>query len=70
MEWNVGTSDRVLRFVAGAAVVGFAWYYPSVPYSFLGWLGLFPIATSVFGICPLYSLFGISSVHVPDPPSR
>ncbi|MEO6744804.1 MAG: DUF2892 domain-containing protein [Caldimonas sp.] len=58
MIQNVGTLDRVIRILAGAAliaatVLGFigAW----------GWLGIVPLATGLFRICPAYLSFGFST---------
>jgi hypothetical protein len=58
LKVNVGTTDRVLRIVVGAALVAAAalgavgWW---------GWLGLIPIATGVFRFCPAYPLLGINT---------
>ncbi len=58
MNHNVGTTDRVIRIVAGLALIGAsllgfigAW----------GWIGLVPIATGVFRFCPAYLPFGLST---------
>jgi len=58
MKTNVGTIDRAARIVIGlvlivlalTGVIG-AW----------GWIGLLPLATGVFRICPAYSLLGINT---------
>jgi Protein of unknown function (DUF2892) len=72
MERNVGMIDRVLRFVVGCALIGFAWFYVDIPYSFLGWVGAIPVLTSIFGICPLYSMLGFSTceTRLPGPGAR
>lgn len=58
MNHNVGTTDRVIRIVAGLALIGAsvlgyigAW----------GWIGLVPIATGLFRFCPAYLPFGLST---------
>ena len=58
MKNNVGGMDRLVRFVLGvwlmvAAATGSigAW----------GWIGVVPLATSMFGFCPAYLPFGFSS---------
>ncbi|WP_018151137.1 YgaP family membrane protein [Leeia oryzae] len=58
MKLNVGGIDRILRIVVGvvlilAAVTGQigAW----------GYIGVIPLLTGVFRMCPLYSLIGFSS---------
>jgi hypothetical protein len=63
MRANVGVSDRVLRIVVGVLLVAYAIPvgFPSTGWNWVGWIGVIPILTAVFGICPLYSLLGISS---------
>lgn len=59
---NVGTIDRVARVVLGLAMLGspLAWY--GLDYiSNWGFLGLIPLLTGLFGVCPLYRLLGIST---------
>lgn len=59
---NVGTADRVIRVLLGLALIGFALYGPAeTPWKSLGWIGILPIFTALFGTCPLYSLLGMSS---------
>ncbi len=54
---NEGTIDRVLRVSLGVALVALAltkgWTW--------AWIGVLPILTGATGICPLYSIFGIST---------
>ena len=62
MTTNVGTLDRVLRVVVGLALLAWALgYLPNVPSSILGWIGLVPLLTGLFGSCPVYSLIGIDT---------
>lgn len=58
MIQNIGTSDRVIRILVGvvliaASLLGYigAW----------GWLGVIPLATGLFRICPAYLPFGLST---------
>ncbi|HCW95891.1 MAG TPA: DUF2892 domain-containing protein [Pseudomonas sp.] len=58
MKTNVGTIDRAARIVIGLVLIVLAltgiigaW----------GWIGLRPLATVVFRICPAYSLLGINT---------
>ncbi len=58
MKTNEGGIDRILRIVAGLALIGLtltgtigAW----------GWIGVVPLATGLIGWCPLYTLLGINS---------
>jgi Protein of unknown function (DUF2892) len=59
MNTNVGVFDRIIRLVAGGLLVGHAVYSANMPYSYLGWLGLIPIATAIFGYSPVYSILGV-----------
>ncbi len=60
MHRNVGVSDRVLRIIIGILLIAYA-AFPSTGWDWIGWIGVIPILTAVFGICPIYSLLGISS---------
>ena len=58
---NEGTIDRVLRVVAGAALVSLVFVGPETPW---GWIGLVPLVTGLVGNCPVYSLLGISTCPI------
>ncbi|HSM29143.1 MAG TPA: DUF2892 domain-containing protein [Woeseiaceae bacterium] len=58
---NEGTIDRVLRVVAGAALVSLVFVGPETPW---GWIGVVPLVTGLLGNCPVYSLLGISTCPV------
>jgi hypothetical protein len=58
---NEGTVDRVLRVVAGAALVSLVFVGPETPW---GWIGVVPLVTGLIGNCPVYSLLGISTCPV------
>jgi len=60
MVSNVGTVDRVLRIVVGAALIAAALLVVH-PYAWLGWIGVVPLLTGIFGYCPAYRLFGLRS---------
>jgi hypothetical protein len=63
---NVGTIDRVVRIVVGLALIAFALGYiaPGVSLRWIGWIGVIPLATAIFGTCPLYSLLGMSTCPI------
>lgn len=58
MKANVGSIDRILRVVAGVILIGLSlagvigWW---------GWLGIVPLATGTFRVCPGYSLIGVNT---------
>jgi Protein of unknown function (DUF2892) len=63
MNTNIGTIDRVVRLVAGIALLAFALGYiaPGTGWNWLGWIGIVPILTAAMGSCPLYSMLGVST---------
>jgi sulfite exporter TauE/SafE len=60
MGINMGGIDRVLRVVAGIALVLFALFSTSA-YHWWGLIGIVPLLTGALGRCPLYALFGITT---------
>ena len=65
---NVGSVDRVIRVVAGLALIGATLYGAIGPW---GWIGLVPLATGLFRVCPAYLPFGMNTCAVKtDTPSR
>jgi sulfite exporter TauE/SafE len=63
MSVNVGTFDRIARIVIGLALIAFALglIAPGTGWNWVGWIGVVPILTAVFGMCPAYSLLGLST---------
>ena len=63
MTANVGTFDRIARLIVGVALIAFALGYlaPGTGWNWVGWIGVVPILTALFGNCPAYSLFGWST---------
>jgi len=57
MEPNVGTVDRVIRIVAGLAVIGAGVYYQS----WWGAVGLVLLLTGLMRVCPGYMPFRMST---------
>ncbi len=61
MKINVGNIDRILRVIAGIALL--AWAALGGP--IWAWIGVVPLATGVMKFCPAYYLFGIRTCQAP-----
>lgn len=57
MKTNVGGIDKILRIVAGIALI--AWALMGGPV--WAWIGVVPLATGLFGWCPAYTLLGMNT---------
>ena len=57
MKANVGGIDKILRLVAGAALI--AWAATGGPV--WAYAGVILVVTGLLNFCPLYPLLGISS---------
>lgn len=62
MARNEGGLDRVLRVIAGLAILSLVFVGPQTPW---GWVGLAPLITGFVGFCPLYSLLGVRTCFLP-----
>jgi hypothetical protein len=60
MKPNVGGIDRIVRFLAGLALLGAGYYFKS----WWGLIGLGPILTGTIRFCPAYLPFGWSTCQV------
>ncbi|MCX5590014.1 YgaP family membrane protein [Alcaligenes endophyticus] len=58
MKANVGGLDRVLRIAVGLILLILV---STQTIGWWGWIGIIPLLTGLFRLCPLYSLLGISS---------
>jgi len=50
--------ERVIRVLVGLALLSLVFVGPKTPW---GWIGILPILTGASGLCPLYTLLGIST---------
>lgn len=57
MKPNIGKTDRIIRFVAGAAIVAAG----VVTKEWWGVIGLVPILTATIRWCPAYVPLGLST---------
>jgi hypothetical protein len=57
MKANVGSADRIIRFILGAVIIVLGFYFKS----WWGVVGVVPILTATLSFCPAYSLIGVST---------
>jgi hypothetical protein len=57
MKTNVGGPDKMLRIVAGIALIAWAVFGGPV----WAWIGVVPLATGLLGWCPAYTLLGMNT---------
>ncbi|MCD6705509.1 MAG: DUF2892 domain-containing protein [Thiobacillus sp.] len=60
MSCNVGSIDRIIRILAGLALI--VWALMGGPV--WAWVGVVPLATGVFKLCPAYSLLGLNTCGI------
>lgn len=58
MKTNEAVWDRSFRIVLGLGLLSLTVIGPQ---TWFGFLGLIPLATGVFGFCPIYKMLGMST---------
>jgi ABC-type branched-subunit amino acid transport system permease subunit len=58
MTANVGGIDRILRIVAGLALLSLVFVGPQTLW---GLVGLVPLGTALIGYCPAYTILGLNT---------
>jgi hypothetical protein len=58
MKTNVGGIDRILRIVAGLALIGLTLTGKIGDW---GWIGVVPLLTGAFQFCPFYPFIGLNT---------
>ena len=58
MNANVGGIDKILRIVAGLALIAMAVMGVGAPWT---WIGVVPLVTGLIGWCPAYTIFGLNT---------
>lgn len=61
MTFNVGGIDRMARVLVGLALIGLTLIGTIGVW---GWIGVVPLLTGVFRMCPLYAVLGFSTCPV------
>ena len=67
MKCNLGTVDKAIRIIIGLAiifVVGFVFE------SWWGLIGILPVIAGLTATCPLYTIFGISTLKKAELPYK
>ena len=57
MKTSVGGADKILRIVAGIALLAWAVFGGPV----WAWIGIVPLATGLLGWCPAYTMLGMNT---------
>ena len=58
MTVNVGTIDRAVRIIAGLVLIALA---IDGTIGMWGYIGIVPLLTGLFRVCPAYSLIGVNT---------
>lgn len=56
---NVHIGDRIFRLILGLFVISLAFWGPKTNW---GWLGAIFVLTGMIGSCPIYRIFGFSTL--------
>jgi fatty acid desaturase len=65
MTSNVGGMDKIARIVVGLALIAFALLGPAtIGWKWIGWIGVVPLLTGFFNLCPAYTLLGINTCKI------
>ncbi len=57
MKANIGSPDRIARFILGIVIIAIGFYFGS----WWGAIGIIPIITAFLNFCPVYKLLGVST---------
>ncbi|MFZ5638352.1 MAG: YgaP family membrane protein [Pseudomonadota bacterium] len=63
MQKNVGSADKTVRILLGLGLLSLL-FVLEAPMKYLGLIGIVPLATSLMGWCPLYTLLGVNTCRV------
>jgi hypothetical protein len=58
MKKNVGGVDRIVRIVAGLALLAWVLFANGPTWA---WFGVLPLVTGLINFCPAYSILGINT---------
>ena len=57
MKANMGSADRIIRFILGVVIIALGLYFQS----WWGAVGIVPFLTALINHCPAYNLIGVST---------
>ena len=63
MTHNIGKTDRIVRIIAGALIIGTGFLVPGNVGVALMAIGVVPLMTGMLGNCPLYGICKINTLH-------
>ncbi len=69
MKHNVGSLDKVVRVLIGLVLLSLLFVLDGSA-RWLGLIGIVPLATAAMGVCPLYSILGLSTCATTAEPRR
>ena len=69
MKQNVGGIDKAVRVIAGIGLLSLLFVLEGAA-KWFGLIGLVPLATVVFGYCPLYAVLGMSTCPAVGKPGQ
>jgi hypothetical protein len=63
MTKNIGTADKIIRIVLGAAIIILGFFTQS----WWGLIGILPLFTAFINFCPAYTIFGFTTCKTKKP---
>ncbi len=57
MSKNIGSPDKIVRYILGIVILALGYYYKS----WWGLVGIIPLGTALLGWCPAYLPFRFST---------
>jgi hypothetical protein len=67
MQANVGNIDRAIRILAGLGLIAATLFGVIGAW---GWIGVIPLATGMFRVCPAYLPFRIRTCQIKNKPHQ
>ena len=65
MKTNIGTVDKIIRFIFGLTLLAIAFSVDHI-LAKIGYIGILPILTASIGYCPMYSFWKINTISKKD----